>query len=65
MKYHHEKEGHEMEVNFTLSHLREKYFCASWTTKSKKDVSRNVRNVKGDSGTVQHDNRWHRYLECD
>ncbi|XP_015778734.1 PREDICTED: uncharacterized protein LOC107356639 [Acropora digitifera] len=25
-KYHHEKEGHEMGVNLTLNHLREKYF---------------------------------------
>ena len=26
VKYHHENEGHEMGVNFTLNHLREKYF---------------------------------------
>ena len=26
VKYHHETEGHEMGVNFTLNHLREKYF---------------------------------------
>ena len=26
VKYHHEKEGPEMGVNFTLNHLREKYF---------------------------------------
>ena len=26
MKYHHEREGHEMGVNFTLNHLQEKYF---------------------------------------
>ena len=26
VKYHHEQEGHEMGVNFTLNHLREKYF---------------------------------------
>ena len=26
VKYHHEREGREMGVNFTLNHLREKYF---------------------------------------
>ena len=29
VKYHHESEGHEMGVNFTLNHLRERYMVAN------------------------------------
>ena len=38
VKYHHEREGHEMGVNFTLNHLREKYFVIQGRQQVKKCI---------------------------
>ena len=39
VKYHHETEGHEMGVNFTLNHLREKYFVVQGRQQVKRCIN--------------------------
>ena len=38
VKYHHEREDHEMGVNVTLNHLREKYFVIQGRQQVKKCI---------------------------
>ena len=39
VKYHHKEEGHEMGVNFTLNHLREKYFVVQGRQQIKRCIT--------------------------
>ena len=47
VKYHHENEGHEMGVNFTLNHLREKYFVLHGRQQVKRCIAECNRRFRG------------------
>ena len=61
VKYHHEREGHEMGVNFTLNHLREKYFVIQGRQQVKRCIKKCAECKRRFRGCPAR----HRYLEVD
>ena len=64
VKYHHETEGHEMGVNFTLNHLREKYFVVQGRQQVKRCI-KECAECNRRFRAVPQNSRWHHYPQFD